>query len=220
MKGEHFMKDVNFRNIEEKDLPVLISLIVEVWGDGWNLRRFDQDTDFFQSLLEIYLSIFLNSSTFGKVAVMDNKVAGAVLCSAKGETEIFRQLQKDRVPHTLMLLSATESERTDIVEHLSVSFQTIGQLFENRVDDYDGSLEFIAVSKHAQGKKIGKALWDEASSYFNARGAKSIYLVSDSACNVGFYDHNEFSRVDAKEAVYNYTTGQRKFDVYLYDYKF
>jgi len=213
------MKSVSFRDIEERDLPALKSLIVEAWGDGWNLTNFDQTTDFFQALLETYLSMFLNSGTFGRVAIVEGEVAGAILCSANGEEEKFRQFQKDRISHTLMLLSATERERLDIVEHLSVSFQTIGQLLENRVANYDGSLEFIAITKQAQGTGIGKVLWNEAAAYFKSKNAKSIYLIADSQCNTGFYDHNGFYKVAAKEAVYNYAAEQKKFDIYLYEYK-
>jgi len=214
------MNDVTTRAIEEKDLPVLKSLIAEAWGEGWNLGRFDQNSDVFQALLEVYLSMFLNASAFGRVAIMGGKVVGAVLCAMHGEAETFRQLQTDRVSHTLALLTATEAERMDIVEHLSVSFQTMGQLLENRVDAYDGSLEFIAVSEGAQGLGIGKTLWDEAAAYFRLKKAKSIYLIADSQCNVGFYDSHGFSRVRAKEAVYTYTTGQKKFDIFVYAYQF
>jgi len=214
------MSDIVIREIEEKDLSALKSLIVEAFGEGWNLGRFNQNNDSFQALLEVYLSMFLNSSTFGKVAMLKNEVVGIILCSAQGETEKFRQLQKDRAAHTLMLLTATEDERTDIVEHLSTSFQAIGKLLEHSVHAYDGSLEFIAVSKKAQGLKIGKMLWDEASAYFNAKNTKSIYLIADSACSVGFYDYNGFSKVGTTEAIYNYTTGQKKFDIFVYEYKF
>jgi len=214
------VSDIIIRDIGQGDLPALKSLIVEAFGQGWNLARFDQNTDFFEALLEVYLSMFLNSSTFGRVAVAGGEVVGAVLCSVNGETEKFRQLQKDRVAHTLALLSAPETERTDVVEHLSVSFQTIGGLLENRLGDYDGSLEFIAVSQRAQGIKIGKTLWSEACAYFNCKSAKSIYLIADSSCNYAFYDHSGFSKVGEKEAVYNYTTGQRKSDVFVYEYRF
>jgi len=214
------MSDIIIREIEERDLCDLKSLIVEAFGEGWNFARFDQHSDSFQALLEVYLSMFLESSTFGRVAIINNKVAGAVLCSSKGDVEKLRQLQKGRAPSTLMLLTATESERMDIVEHLSTSFRAIGQLLEHRVDTYDGSLEFIAVSKQAQGLKIGKMLWGEASAYFNARKTKSIYLIADSACNFGFYDYNGFSRVDAKKAIYNYSTGRKQFDIFVYEYRF
>lgn len=208
------------RDIEEKDLTILKSFIVEAWGIGWNLKRFNQNTDFFQSLLDVYLSIFLNSSTFGRVAVMNDKVVGAILGSVNGEIEKFRLFQKETALHTLTLLSATEAERMDIVEHMSTSFHAISKLLENRANVYDGSLEYIVVSEQARGLKIGKLLWDELSTYFNSKNAKSIYLIADSQCNVGFYDHNGFSRVDTKEAIYNYAAGQKRFDIYLYDYQF
>lgn len=214
------MNDVIIRDFEKKDLPALKSLIIEAFGEGWNLGQFDQSESYFEALLEVYQSIFLNHSTFGKAAVLGGKVVGIVLASAKGEAEKFRLLQTDIAPNTLTLLAAPEAKRKDIVEHLSISFQTIGQLLENRIDTYDGSLEFIAVSKLAQGLKIGKMLWDEAGAYFNSKNIKSIYLISDSACNVGFYDRNGFSKVCENEAVYNYTTGQKTFDIFLYEYRF
>jgi len=214
------MSNVIIRDIWESDLDILKSFIFEAWGDGWNLKRFNQNTDFFQALLDVYLSIFLNSSTFGKIATINDEVVGAILGSVNGEKQIFRQFQKDLAPNALLLLGATESERMDIIEHMSVSFQSIGELLEGRINDFDGSLEYIVVSEQARSLKIGKLLWDELSSYFNSKNAKSIYLISDSQCNVGFYDHNGFVRVDTKEAIYNYATGQRKFDIYLYNYQF
>jgi len=215
-----WMNDLITREIAERDLPALQSLIVEAFGVGWDLGRFDQSADFFQALLEVYQSMFLNSSTFGKVAMLDEKIVGAVLASVKGEAEKFRLFQTDVAQNTLTLLAAPEAERKDIVEHLSVSFQTIGQLLENRMDSYGGSLEFIAVSKQAQGLKIGKRLWDEAVAYFNSKHVKSIYLIADSACNVGFYDCYGFSRIDEKKATYNYTTGQKTSEVFVYEYQF
>ena len=213
------MKDVTFRDIGQEDLPVLKSLIVEAFGKGWNLGRFDQNKDFFAALLDVYLSIFLEPSTFGKMAVMGGEAVGAVLCSVSGEPETFRRLLSGTAPNTLALLSAEEAERADIAEHLSVSFQTIGRLLEGRLDAYDGALEFIAVSQQAQGQKIGKALWEQARAYYTSKGARHIYLISDSACNTGFYDHNGFCRTGTEEAVYNYTTGQKRSQVYVYEYR-
>jgi len=211
--------DVIIRDLEEKDLPTLKALIAEAFGEGWNLGRFDQKADYFQALLEVYQSIFLNSSTFGRVAVVGEKVVGAVLASARGEAEIFRRLQKDIAANTLALLTAPEDARKDMVEHLSISFQTIGQLLENRADTYDGSLELIALSQQAQGLKIGKMLWEEAVGYFHSKHVSSIYLIADSACNVGFYESNGFSRVAEKEALYSYTAGQKKAKVFVYEYR-
>jgi len=199
---------------------MLKSLIVEAFGDGWNLGRFNRDSDLYEPLLDTYLSIFLNSSTFGKVAEVDGRAVGAILVSAQGEEEKFRTFQKNVAPNTLALLTATESERNDIVEHLSVSFQTIGALLENKVDSYDSSLELIVVSKHAQGLKVGQALWNDASTYLKSKKCKSLYLIADSASNFGFYEHNGFLRTAEKRAEYNYSNGQKHFDVFIYEYNF
>jgi len=214
------MSDIIVRDIEENDLPVLKALIAEAFGEGWNLGRFAENKGFLSSLLSIYLSMFLEPSTFGKVAEAEGEVVGAVLCSVGGEATTLRRLLKDIMPNTLALLAAPEAERFDIVEHISVSFQTIGKLLEGNVDAYDGSLEFIAVSAQARGLGIGKTLWSEACGYFNSKNTESIYLITDSACNIGFYEHSGFSRVGAERAVYNYTTGQRQSEVYVYEYRF
>jgi len=214
------MNNVVIRDIEEKDLPAIKSLIAEAFGEGWNLERFAGNDELVQALLGTYASIFLEPSTFGKVAELGGEVVGVVLCSAKGEAAKFGQLHKDIMPNALTLLTAEEDERADIVEHISVSFQTIGELIGNKIDNYDGSLELFVVTEKARGLKIGKALWNEACAYFKSKNAKSVYLIADSKCNVGFYDNNGFTKVDTKEAVHNYTIGQKKNSIFLYEYRF
>jgi len=212
------MRELVIRDMEEADLPAFRGLIVEAFGAGWNLGRFDQGADYFEALLRVYQGMFLDASTFGKVAVLGGEVVGAVLASVPGDAERFRGWQRDVAPHTLALLSAPEAERRDMVEHLSVSFQAIGGLLAERVEDYDGSLEFIAVSESAQGLGIGKMLWEEALGYFASKGVKAIYLIADSNCNFGFYDGNGFVRVGAQAVAYAYVAGRKMSEVFLYAY--
>jgi len=214
------MNNVIIREVEEKDLPALKSLIAEAFGFGWNLERYAQNSTLTEALLDIYLSIFLEPAAFGRVAELDGKAVGVVLCSAKDESPKFKHLIKGVMPNTLALLNAAEDERTDITEHISMSFHAITQLLESRVDTYDGSLELFVVTESARGRKLGKTLWNEACGYFDSLNSKSIYLIADEKCNVGFYDNNGFSRVAANEAVHNYTTGQRKNNIFLYEYQF
>ncbi|MCL2370546.1 MAG: GNAT family N-acetyltransferase [Firmicutes bacterium] len=213
------VKNVIIREIMQSDIHVIKSLIIDAFGDGWNLRRYNQDSSFFQAAMEVYLSIFLSSATFGKVAVLNEKVIGAIICGVKNDTKRLIHLQGDMASNALALLTAAEAERKDFSEHLSNSFQAIGQLLEG-TSGHDGSLDFIAVTKEARGLKIGKLLWDEAVKYFKSKKCKSIYLISDSACNVGFYDHNGFDKIDKTEARYNYSNGKKKFDIFLYEYNF
>ena len=207
------------REIIESDIPAFKSLIIEAFGEGWNFARYDQGTYFFAAAMDVYFSVFFSSATFGRVAVMDGKVVGAILCSAKTDTKKFIHLQGDMASGALALLTGAEAERNDLIEHLSNSFQAMGKLLESTAA-HDGSLDFIAVTKEVQGLKIGKKLWGEAAKYFKSKKCKSVYLMTDTACNVGFYDYNGFTRIDETKARYSFTNGKKEIDLYLYEYKF
>ena len=213
------MNKVTIRKITENDIPAVKSLIIEAFGEGWNFARYDQESDFFKAAMDVYFSVFFSSATFGKVAVMNDEVIGAILCVAKSDTKKFQHLQGDMAMGALSLLTGTDSERADLVEHLSNSFVAMGELLA-KTENHDGSLDFIAVTEKARGLKIGKQLWNEAVKYFKSKKCKSIYLMTDTACNVGFYDHNGFIKLDKTTASYAYSNGKKHFDLFLYEYKF
>ena len=214
------MIDVITRNVEEKDLPILKSLMAEAFGKEWNFEHLNLNSDFCKGMLEVYLNIFLNSATFGKVAELGGKVVGAILVSVNGELKKFRLMKDDIVSSALGLLNGSEIERMTMAKVLTAPFHSISQLLENRSDDYDGSLDFFVVTEQARGLKIGKKLWNEATAYCNSKNAKSISIITNSGCNVGFYDYNGFPKVDVVETVCDYPSGQRKFDTILYEYQF
>jgi len=212
-------KNIIIREITENDISVIKPLIIEAFGEGWNLGRYNHDTDFFNAVMEVYLSIFLGGCTFARAAVLDNQFVGAILCGAKNDTKKFTHLLGDMASNALALLTGSDNERRDFVEHLSNSFEAMGKLLAN-TDRHDGSLDFIAVTEEAKGLKIGKQLWNEAVKYFKTQKCKAIYLISDSACNTGFYDHNGFKKIDQTEANYDYSNGKKRFDIFLYEYRF
>jgi N-acetylglutamate synthase-like GNAT family acetyltransferase len=111
------MNDVVIRDIEKKDLPAVKSLMAEAFGDEWNLERFDQDSDFLQAFLESCLSVFLNSCTFGRAAVIGDEVVGVVMVAVNDETKKFRMMQKNMVSSVLAVLNGSEAERMDMAEN-------------------------------------------------------------------------------------------------------
>jgi len=130
----------------------------------------------------------------------------------------YRALQEDSTHHTLIMLSASDDERFDTIEHLTKADEAMNDLHELADHDYDGSIEFLCVSEKAQGLKIGRKLWIEASNYFISKKARSVCVVTDTSCNFGFYDHIGFSRAATKDVGFNYSTGQKKLEMFLYDY--
>ena len=68
-------------------------------------------------------------------------------------------LIEDSTAHTLALMNASRTDRENISEFLSKTIQTYEELIKDRMNDYDGCLEFFVVSEKARGLKIGKRLW-------------------------------------------------------------
>jgi ribosomal protein S18 acetylase RimI-like enzyme len=218
--GGLLMSNVLIRDVESKDLEQVKALVIQTWGEAWNLERFTGDKDKLFANLEIYLNVLLNSSTFGRVAVQNDEVVGAIFCSMKGEEKRYRALQEDSTHHTLIMLAASDDERFDTIEHLTKAEEVMNGLYKLATREYDGSIEFLCVSEKAQGLKIGKKLCLEASSYFTSKNARYVNVVTDTSCNFGFYDHIGYSRAVTKEVVFNYSTGQKKLEMFLYDYSY
>lgn len=213
---EFIMNQVIIRDVEKKDLPALKAII----NESWRVERLIKNESTLEAALGIHLNQLLHSSTFGRVAVLDDKVIGFILGSLTGEIPKYRLIQEvDSASYAFDLLTAAEDEITNLTEFMSKTFQTYGQLIHNRKEDYDGYVEFFVVSEEARGLKIGKKLMDELFNYFQSHKAKSIYLYTDTSCNFGFYDYNGFTQRASQEITFDLTIGQEESTVFLYDYQ-
>ena len=56
------------------------------------------------------------------------------------------------------------------------------------------------------------------SDYMKSMDVKSLYLFTDSRCNYGFYDSQNFNKLNEKEIYFNYVDA--KLNVFLYGYNF
>ena len=64
---------------------------------------------------------------------------------------------------------------------------------------------------------MGKALVSQLFNYMNKMDVKSLYLYTDTKCNYGFYDSQNFKRLNEKKVsfdAFNYDL-----DIFLYGYK-
>jgi predicted N-acetyltransferase YhbS len=210
------MKNIVIREIEAGDLTTIKAMIDEAW-DWAELVESQKVLD---ATLGLYLNQILYESSFARVAVLDNKVVGCIFGFVDGEAPKYRMLQEDGLEHSLTLLNATECERKDVYECISKLNGVYDQLISGKEDLYDGTLDFFVVSEEVQGLGIGKMLWHELGIYFQEKNAKSIYVYTDSECNVEFYDHSGFQRKSEQELTYTFSDGDWTVDVYLYDYQF
>ena len=194
------MIDIEIRDVCIEDVATIKEAINEVWDFASILGS--------KAVLDATLSFYFNQvmyrSTYGRVAIMNGEVLGVIFGYIKGEAPQYRHLLQDISEITMTLMMATDEERNGLYEYFSKQTAVYGELIDGLESDYDGSLEFIVLSRVAQGKGVGRLLWENLKTHFEGCGITKIYVYTDTDCNYGFYDHLGFSCRRSKEVVYDF----------------
>ena len=209
------MNGVIIREVEEKDIPAIKDAINDVWS--WSDIIKDKKT--LDATIGMYLNQVLHDATFGRVAVLNDEVVGVIFGAVNDSEPKYRMLLEDGASHTLTLLGACDTERKCIYEYFSKITQVYEQLNLDP-DKYDGTLDFLVLTKAAQGLGIGKSLWLALKTYFQENKAASIYLYSDDECNFGFYEHEGFRRKGAQTTAFDFNGDIFESGIFLYEYRF
>ena len=210
------MNNVIIRDVEINDIPSIKTAISKIWD--WSELIEDEKT--INATLGIYLNQVLFDATFGRVAVLCDKVVGVIFGYVEGKEPNYRMLLEDGTAHTFTLLKASERDRFCIDEFFTKQNGVYEQLVDGIEDEYNGTLDFLILTEDAQGLGIGKKLWLSLKQYFEEHNVKSIYLYSDEDCNVGFYEHQGFTRRNEQTAAYEFGEHIHKSGIYLYEYQF
>jgi len=210
------MSPITLRDVEAEDILKLKAMI----NDTWKWEDLVKEEAVLGATIALYFNQVLYGSSYGKVALQEGEVIGAIFGHVDGEVPTCRMLQEDGLEHTLTLLQAAEDERQNVYKCLSELNATYGQLVDGKEDSYDGTLVFLAVAEKVQGLGVGKQLWNDLASYFKEKNAKSIYVFTDTDCDFGFYDHQGFSRKDTQHLTCTFSEDIWDVDIFLYDYEF
>ena len=210
------MNQVIIRDVEERDFAGIKEIINKTWG----FEEIFGTEEGLETALGIYFNQVLYGNSFGKAAILDDKVVGVIFAFANGEIPKYRMMMDDSTEYILTLINLQENERKAIYEYMSKLGSAYEELLDGKDDFYDGTLDFLIVSEEARGLKIGKRFLDEVETYFKERNAESIYVFTDTMCNFGFYEHMRFSRQNKKSIEFIFDGKRAALDVFLYDYKF
>lgn len=207
--------NLDIRNIRKEDIDPIKAII----ADTWNAKDFiDDEVIINAAVTMMFISPVLNKSTFGRVAILDGEVIGVIFGSRDGETASCRLLQEDYTSELLKLLNLNDEERKLFIELTSMTNEAYSKLIRGKENDFQGCLEFFAVSEAARGKGIGKKLLSEFVSYLRDTKATKIYVYTDTMSNYGFYEHNGFIRLDEEVTVFNLPSGTLENTNYIYEY--
>lgn len=209
------MKNVVYRNLEKKDYNRIKELINNAFG----FSEFIKDSNLLKSILNIYLQGCLLDSSFSKVAVKDNVVIGIILGNAKNDKKHLRKLSNilSWVSSGTKLAFSSKENKNAIKEFSKVS-QTYKEIIQGKEDDFQGCIQLFIVSEESRGLGVGKTLIKYLSNYMIDMKVNSIYLYTDTRCNYGFYDSQNFNRLNEKEIYFD--TIPSSLNIFLYGYKF
>lgn len=209
------MNQVIYRSLVKEDYESVKELISEAFG----FNEFIQDQKFLDSVLNIYLQSCIVESSFSKVAEKNNKIIGVILGDSKKDKNRLKKAHNTfSLAYTMLKVFMTNKENKKFIKEFSKVQDTYKELIEGKEDEFQGCIQLFIVSGESRGLGVGKALMNHLYNYMKSTDVKSLYLYTDNRCNYGFYDSQNFERINEKEI--SFDSMKEKLNVFLYGYNF
>lgn len=209
------MHKIIYRDLKREDYDTVKFLI----GDAFGFNEFISDKKFLDQLLNIYLQDCILSSSFGKVAEKDNKVIGLILGDAKNDKTHLRKFHNfTSIASTMLKLLVSKKENKKVLKEFSKIHDTYNEIIEGKKHNFQGCIQLFIVSKESRGLGVGKVLISQTFDYMKDFNVESLYLYTDTRCNYGFYDSQNFKRLNEKKVYFDSLNDS--LDIFLYSYKF
>jgi len=209
------MDIVTYRDLTKKDYERVKELICDAFGFG----EFIEDKKFLDSILNIYLHSCILDSSFSNVAEKDNKVIGVILGSAKKDKNSLPKSHSILVTVSAFFkIMITNKENKKLFKEFLKIQDIYKEIIQGKQDSFQGCVQLFIVSEESRGLGVGKTLINYLSNYMQSMEVESMYLYTDTRCNYGFYDSQNFKRLNEKEIYLDST--QEKLNIFLYSYDF
>lgn len=209
------MNKVIYRDIIKSDYETIKELI----GEAFGFSAFIKDKQLLDIVLSGYLQECILDTSFSKVAIKDEKVIGFILGSAKNDKNRVSNINEPLTFDNNSIESIMSTEENQILfKEFSKITDAYKDLIKDKEDMFQGCIQLFVVSKESRGLGVGKTLVKYLSDYMKSMDVDSLYLFTDSRCNYGFYDSQNFNKLDEKKICFNYVDS--KLNVFLYGYKF
>ncbi|KEK21872.1 GNAT family N-acetyltransferase [Bacillus gaemokensis] len=209
------MDEVIYRSLVKEDYDSVKELI----GEAFGFNEFIKDRKFLDAILNIYLQSCILGSSFSKVAERHNKIIGVILGDSKKDKNRLKKAHNTlSLAYTMLKVLMANKENKKFIKEFSKVQDTYKELIQGKEDDFQGCVQLFIVSGESRGLGVGKVLMNHLSNYMKSTDVKSLYLYTDTRCNYGFYDSQNFERINEKEIYFD--SIQAKLNVFLYCYNF
>ncbi|MGN4426020.1 GNAT family N-acetyltransferase [Bacillus cereus group sp. MYBK30-1] len=209
------MNTVKYRSLVKEDYEPIKHLI----GEAFGFNQFITDKKFLNSLLNFYLQSCILGSSFSKVAEKDNKIIGVILGDSEKDKNRLKKFHNTfSFAYNTLKLFMTNKENREFLKAFIKVQKTYKELIKGKEDHFQGCIQLFIVSEESRGLGVGKTLMNELFQYMTKEDVTSLYLYTDNACNYGFYDKQNFKRV--QEKAIHFGPKEDQFNIFLYRYDF
>ncbi|MGG0276923.1 GNAT family N-acetyltransferase [Bacillus rhizoplanae] len=209
------MDQVIYRSLVKEDYAAVKELI----GEAFGFNEFIKDKKFLDSILNIYLQSCILGSSFSKVAERNNKIIGVILGDSKKDKNRLKKAHNTvSIAYSMLKVLMANKENKKFIKEFTKVQEAYKELIKEKEDDFQGCIQLFIVSGESRGLGVGKTLMNHLYNYMNSMDVKSLYLYTDARCNYGFYDSQNFERINEKEIYFD--SMKDKLNVFLYCYDF
>ncbi|MED1412341.1 MULTISPECIES: GNAT family N-acetyltransferase [Bacillus] len=209
------MNTVKYRALVKEDYEPIKHLI----GEAFGFNEFITDKKFLNSLLNFYLQSCILGSSFSKVAEKDNKIIGVILGDSEKDKNRLKKFHNTfSFAYNTLKLFMTNKENREFLKAFIKVQKTYKELIKGKEDHFQGCIQLFIVSEESRGLGVGKTLMNDLFQYMTKEDVTSLYLYTDNECNYGFYDKQNFKRV--QEKAIHFGPKEDQFNIFLYRYDF
>ncbi|MGE7868491.1 GNAT family N-acetyltransferase [Bacillus paramycoides] len=209
------MNTVKYRSLVKEDYEPIKHLI----GEAFGFNQFITDKKFLNSLLSFYLQSCILGSSFSKVAEKDNKIIGVILGDSEKDKNRLKKFHNTfSFAYNTLKLFMTNKENREFLKAFIKVQKTYKELIKGKEDHFQGCIQLFIVSEESRGLGVGKTLMHHLFQYMTKEDVTSLYLYTDNECNYGFYDKQNFKRV--QEKAIHFGPKKDQFNIFLYRYDF
>ena len=210
--------ELAFRPFAGGDFEALARVVGRTW-----LAEFPEPAQ--RAAGRIELAHYLARSTWGLVAERAGELMGAVLLAVRGEAELAPGAVAWSALEERLLAEAEKNPQ--LAEAVRVEMDGVAEEAEvERAYERTAApgtaavVKLLVVSPDAKGLGIGGRLFSAAEEHLRQAGAPGYHLLTDDACDVGFYEHRGLVRaMRRRSGAYwpGVDPATDEFYVYVYD---
>lgn len=207
------MEKVKYRKLQKNDYKQIIKLI----DDAWNFDKFIDNKKSKEHMLKGFMRTALSNQNYTQIAEVDGEAVGLLfgrIPKSKGRAKSLKSMPI-ALYHGIYLFIKGKNERK-MLQDFGKMIVAYEKLRKNTGKKFDAEIVLFIVNSKCRGLGIGKELINNYLDYCNKQKVKSLYVMTDTNCNYGFYDHMGFTKEGSQKVTFDLYSGAMEFDVFIY----